>query len=79
MKVVIHTPIWNGGNRAVGIADYRLQGKVLQIEIDYKDSHGNRMYPDVYTVPCDKARVYPTQTVKGTKLHIIPIADLEWL
>jgi len=73
----ITTPIWNGGNRCVGIADFRLKSSDALIEITYKDEQGNRIYPHKYFMNRIKAKQYPIQTYKGINLHIIPIDHFE--
>jgi hypothetical protein len=77
----IKEPIWNGGNRCVGIADFRLKYDSIVITISYKDKFGTQLYPYKYFINCNKAKQYPTRdvsTARGNmKLYIIPIDDFE--
>ena len=77
----IREPIWNGGKRCVGLADFRLKRDSIVITISYKDKYGVTLYPGKYFMTGIKARQYPTKeitTARGTmKLYIIPIADFE--
>ena len=74
INVTIRTPIWK--NKSVGIADRQIVDDIL-VEITYKNVKGERLYPGKYFMKMDRADHYPTMTVKGTKLRIIPIADFE--
>lgn len=76
LQFTINKPVWN--TDSVGIAARRLVvGTTMEINIDYKDITGQLIYPYKYRMACSKMKRYPTQTVKGTVLHIIPIADFE--
>ena len=75
-KIIIHKPIWN--LRAVGIAEHKINDGCL-IEIDYIDREGNRLYPDVYYLGWEKAMKCPVQFVKGNRLRIVKIEELEVL
>lgn len=71
----IKVPIW--GTKSIGVAKYKIT-KDLEVKIDYKDTYGNKVYPETYLMKRDKALSYPTQTVgKGVVLKIIPIEDFE--
>ena len=73
-KYKIKTPIWK--TKSVGIAKQRLEDDLL-VEIEYKQSNGDRLYPHTYIVRKDAVDKYPKQLVKGNNLIIIPIAELE--
>jgi len=75
----IRAPIWNGGKRCIGIADYRLphENSIVEIAIGYTNKEGMKIYPNKFYVDKAKLIKYPVMHVKDTKLYIIPIADLE--
>ena len=76
-EVTIKAPIWNGGNRKIGIADYRIKkADIVEVEILAKDKDGNKLHPGTYWMPVAKLKKYPIQTVHGgTKLYVSPIED----
>ena len=71
---MIKTPIWK--TKSIGIATQRLDDDLL-VEIEYKQSDGNRLYPYTYIVRKDTTDKYPKQRVMGNDLVIIPISELE--
>jgi hypothetical protein len=74
--VQIKTPIWNGGDgrRAIGVATFKVP---CMVEIIYKDSTGERLYPDRYRVTKEFASNYPIkQYGKSPNLYVIPIDEL---
>ena len=73
-KYMIKTPIWK--TKSIGIATQRLDDDLL-VEIEYKQSDGNRLYPYTYIVRKDTTDKYPKQRVMGNDLVIIPISELE--
>jgi len=73
-KYMIKTPIWK--TKSIGIATQRLDDDLL-VEIEYKQSDGNRLYPYTYIVRKDTTDKYPKQRVGGNDLVIIPISELE--
>lgn len=74
LQYEISKPIWN--TESVGIASRRLvPGVTMEITISCEDVNGKLVYPYKYRMACSKMKKYPTQKVKGTELHIIPIAD----
>ena len=73
-KYKIKTPIWK--TKSIGIAEQRLNNDLL-VEIEYKQTNGNRLYPDTYIVRKNTTDNYQRQTVKGSNLVIIPISELE--
>lgn len=72
----IREPIWNGGKRAVGIAEYKLR-PYNSIEILYATKDGQRLYSDTYLITKGEALQYPIQMIRGVKLRIIPIENLK--
>ena len=70
----IKTPIWK--TKSIGIAEQRLNNDLL-VEIEYKQTNGNRLYPDTYIVRKNTTDNYQRQIVKGNNLVIIPISELE--
>lgn len=73
--ISIQYPIWK--TRSVGIAEYKLGTLNTDIEILYVDKFGRRLYPHIYRISTPKARKYPVQLVKGLRIRIVPISDLE--
>jgi len=73
-KITINTPIWS--KRAIGIAEDKMTSNYIVIEITYEKQDGQRLYPDKYYILRDHAMCYPTQELKGHRLHIIPIGHL---
>ena len=70
----IKTPIWK--TRSIGIARQRLSDDLL-VEIEYKQSNGEKLYPHTYIVRKGSLDNYPIQIVKDNNLVIVPIEDLE--
>lgn len=76
--IEIHTPIWNGGKRCVGIAEYRLGTRSTDIKITYKNKDGVPIYPYTYTIETVTACKFPTMKLKcGINLRVIPIESLK--
>ena len=73
-SITIHAPIWKGG-RFFGIARYKMSLPVLEVTCDYKNKQGELVMPGRYQILTEKAVTYPAKYVKGTKLHVIPVAD----
>ena len=70
----IKTPIWK--TKSIGIAEQRLNNDLL-VEIEYKQTNGDRLYPHTYIVRKNTIDNYQRQIVKGNNLVIIPISELE--
>ena len=75
VRIQIGSPIW--GHQEVGIAEYRMLGDILEVEILYRDKKGRRVYPYLYRIERLKAMRYPRSLIHGTYLRIIPLADFE--
>ena len=82
-RVDILTPLWLGGKRRVGIAQYKLQqAPVIEVTILYRNRDGERVYPHLYriiSVPAlaKAAQEKMTKPRKGLMICWIPIEDLE--
>lgn len=74
----IRFPIWNGGKRAVGLAEDRL-GRHNEIQILYTRKSGERAHPDNYYFDGNLRMFFETMTVKGRKLILIPMESLQKL
>jgi len=75
-RYYIKYPIW--GTQSIGIAKNNIEGSEMEIEILYKDTAGNRVYPNVYKMKTSEMKKYPTRSFRNTPpLFIIPIEDFE--
>jgi len=74
IRIQIREPIWK--TRSIGLAEDRLTN-ITEVEITYKNRFGERIYANLYCISKSQAMKYPIQKVKGVKLRIIPIADLQ--
>lgn len=76
-RINIEAPIW--GHQKVGVAEWRMNADIIEVDILYKDKSGRRVYPHLYRMATAKAMTYPVQVLKGTgtRLRVIPIADFE--
>jgi len=72
----IKEPIWI--SHSIGVAAKRAFAD-LEIEIMYKDSYGNKVYPATYKITKEKIITYPVKYCGKTKLYIIPISEMEIL
>lgn len=72
--ISIRTPIWS--SQSIGIAASELTEHDIDIEITYTLKDGARKFPDTYTMHSSIIKRFPTQMIKGTKLHIVPISAL---
>lgn len=78
MTIEIESPIWNGGKRCVGLAEYRLknEGQVTQVRILYKNKTGRYIYPTLLCKITEYIYKYPPKIVRnGVKVYIVPIED----
>ena len=71
---LIHEPIWK--DKTIGINEAKLK-EINIIEIDFRLKDGTRLYPDLYSMTKEKILTYPVQKIRGNKLRIIPIKNLE--
>ena len=72
-QFAIMTPIWNGGQRCVGLAEYRLSGPVTTFEILWRNREDKRIYPHPFTVSTKTVLKCPIQMIKGMRLRIVPL------
>jgi len=71
----IKEPIWNGGNRCVGIRVDRIVDDII-IDITTKDKHGNRIYPKTFYITRQRASLYEIKSYSWGDAYIIPIEEL---
>ena len=77
-KYTIHEPIWNGGNRCFGVADFRLSGfEGIDVTCDYKNKDGEVVLPEIYGITSVKAKTFPHYYVKDVKIYKIPVTEFE--
>ena len=75
--IPIKFPIWNGGERYVGIADFRVK-QHNKIEILYVRKDGERSYPNCYYMSGADIVKHKIKVVGGgVKVYLIPIKELE--
>jgi len=75
--VPIKFPIWNGGERYVGIAAFRVKTHT-KIEILYVRKAGKRSYPNPYYMSGADIIKHDVKVVKGgVKVYLVPIKELE--
>ena len=72
-KLYIKEPIWM--SKSIGIAAKRAFAD-LEIEIMYKDTFGNRVYPATYKITKEKIIKYPYRYIENNRIYIVPIKDL---
>ncbi len=73
-RIELRAPVWGNG-RAFGIAGFRMAEPVLSVSCTYEDKQGERLFPHRYIISREKAMTFPQQTVKGTTLYVIPVAE----
>jgi len=72
----IRTPIWE--NHKVGIAEFRMRGlKTFDVKIGYRNNDWRLLYPGIYRIDVKEAVAYPLQIIKGVRLRIIPIENMQ--
>lgn len=72
--IEIREPVWS--TREVGIAE-KLITQDNYIRITYTKADGSPMFPYLYKVSGSQLLNCPDRTIKGTKLRMIKIDDLE--
>ena len=78
--IQINAPIWNGGKRCVGIAEYRIRvaEPFTVFEVLYSDRHNKRIYPQPFRIRTARLMAAPTQQVRGGMiLRVVLLADCE--
>jgi len=73
--IVIRTPYWKF--KTISIAEWKLVEGVNEVVITAKNSQGEYFYPGVFTITKQKALTYPAQSIKGIRMRMIPISDLQ--
>jgi len=79
-RIEIEGPMWlgNASRRTIGIAEFRMDSSLLQINILYKTKKRGRLYPDPYYITRRDAFKYPQQRLKGgVVVRLVPIDDLK--
>ena len=74
-EIKIKKPIWH--NRSVGLSELYLGRGRLRVLITYTAVGGHAVYPHPYYIDSKRLLDYPVQEVKGNRLRIVPIKDLE--
>jgi hypothetical protein len=70
----IREPKWK--DRSVGLAESKLE-PLTEVSIDYKNIAGEKVFPHLYGIEKERALTYPSQIIKGTRLRLIPISELD--
>ena len=80
MTIEILKPIMNAGDqkkgrREIGLALHKVweEGDIVHVNILYKRRDGSRLYPNTFVIEKSKVLLYPTQTMEGVTLAIVPI------
>ena len=77
VKIEIGEPIWFGGKRQVGIAEYKLRGMdMVEVVIGYRNKHRDLVYPKPLRVPVTKVMRGRRQERKGVVLRWVAIDDM---
>lgn len=74
----IKVPIWNGGNRCVGLKLDRL-GDHNEVTIGYKNKDGVYLYPDTYYFAGKRRKDFQVKKYQWGEALIVPIKELEIL
>jgi len=78
MNVVnIKEPIWS--DRSVGIAESKIGKDGVLINILYKNSMGEKVFPNKYFCSVGLAKRSKPMVRKGNKLRVVKIEDMELL
>ncbi len=80
-KLILDRPIWNGGERYVGIATYRLRDNNLRVSCRYRNKSGNPIWQGELLVTKRFAEKFSTKEYKTKggqpfKVYLIPLDDL---
>lgn len=80
-KLILDRPIWNGGERYVGIATYRLRDNNLRVSCRYRNKSGNPIWKGELLVTKRFAEKFSTKEYKTKggqpfKVYLIPLDDL---
>ncbi len=80
-KLILDKPIWNGGERYVGIATYRLRDNNLKVSCRYRNKSGNPIWQGELLVTKSFAEKFNTKEYKtkggqSFKVYLIPLDGL---
>lgn len=80
-KLILDRPIWNGGERYVGIATYRLRDNSLRVSCRYRNKSGNPIWQGELLVTKRFAEKFSTKEYKTKggqpfQVYLIPLEDL---
>lgn len=79
--ITIREPIWNGGKRYLGLADYRVlqEPATVTVECTYTNKEGIRLYPKLLKISKAMVLCRNIMTLKhtGTKLYLVPLDAFE--
>ncbi len=83
-KLILDKPIWNGGERYVGIATYRLRDNNLRVSCRYRNKSGNPIWQGELLVTKRFAekyspKEYKTKGGQSFKVYLIPLDDLRYI
>jgi len=77
VRIEIKEPIWYGGRRQVGIAEYKLRGcDTVEVVIGYRNRYGDLVYPRPLRIPVSKVLRGRRQERKGVVLRWVAIDDM---
>lgn len=79
-KYQIRSPIWNGGQPAVGLAEWKmLHDEILEIRVTHRrKKNGKLTFPGVYRTTKSHALTCPVDPKCEVKLRVVPLADCDW-
>ena len=81
VKYGIDFPIWNGGNRLIGIALWRIKKYNLNIYCNYRRKDGTRLWEGELYINEKFATKYPYKEFNGKNgkftVYQIPLADIQ--
>ena len=77
----IDFPIWNGGNRIIGIATWRIKKNNLNLYCNYRRKDGTRLWKGDLYISEKFASKYPTKEYQGKNgkftVYQISLSDLQ--
>jgi hypothetical protein len=79
--ITILKPIWNGGQRYLGLAEYRVatEPATVTVECTYLNKTGDRLYPKPLKIAKHMILRQKTMMLKpsGTIIYLVPIEAFE--
>jgi len=76
---IIRAPIWNGGKRCVGLAEYRLSDLFTTFNILYRNKKGELIHPYQFRIKTQDVLNCPVKMCGGMRLRIVPLMICEEL